>query len=108
MPVLTVGASTDADALPRVFGTAAHAAVAWPEELAPVVGPLIRSALRSAETRRRIGQRHRQTATPTVNPTDTTPPTPQAGELIRPHQRVVGAAAGIGCYANQERNSVRG
>jgi nitric oxide reductase NorD protein len=49
---LGIGASTDADALRRVFGSAAHAAVARPEHLERVIGPLFRSALRSAEVRR--------------------------------------------------------
>jgi len=50
---LSVGASTDADALRRVFGSAAHAAVPRPERLRQVIGPLFRAALRSAEVRRR-------------------------------------------------------
>lgn len=51
---LTVGASTDADSLRRVFGTAAHAIIGTPDRLISVVGPLFRSALRSAEVRRRV------------------------------------------------------
>ncbi|MBL7521402.1 VWA domain-containing protein [Frankia sp. CNm7] len=50
---LSVGASTDAAALRRVFGAAAHAIVPRPGQLSQVVGPLFRSALRSAETARR-------------------------------------------------------
>jgi nitric oxide reductase activation protein len=50
---LSVGASTDAEALRRVFGSAAHAALPGPELLRRVIGPLFRSALRSAEVRRR-------------------------------------------------------
>jgi hypothetical protein len=50
---LTIGASTDADVLRRVFGSAAHAAIPRPEQLRQVIGPLFRSALRSAEVRRR-------------------------------------------------------
>ena len=46
---LTIGASTDADALRRVFGSAAHATVPRPEQLGRVVGPLFRAALRGAE-----------------------------------------------------------
>jgi hypothetical protein len=54
---LSVGATTDAEALRRVFGSAAHAAVQRPDELRRVIGPLFRSALRSAEVRRRGGDR---------------------------------------------------
>jgi nitric oxide reductase activation protein len=54
---LTVGASTDVAELRRVFGSAAHAAIARPEKLAETVGPLFRSALKSAEARRRRSQR---------------------------------------------------
>ncbi len=51
---LTVGASTDAQSLRRVFGSTAHASVGRPEQLVGVVGPLFRSAIRSAEVRRWI------------------------------------------------------
>jgi hypothetical protein len=51
---LTVGAGTDAASLQRVFGSAAHATVGRPEQLAGVIGPLSRSALRAAEVRRRV------------------------------------------------------
>lgn len=51
---LTVGAGTDARSLKKVFGTAAHATVGQPERLVGVIGPLFRSAVRSAEVRRRI------------------------------------------------------
>jgi nitric oxide reductase activation protein len=51
---LTVGAGTDVESLRRVFGSAAHAMIAGPDQLAGVVGPLFRSALRSAEVRRRV------------------------------------------------------
>ena len=51
---LTVGAGTDIASLRRVFGSAAHATIARPEQLAAVVGPLFRSAIRSAEVRRRV------------------------------------------------------
>jgi nitric oxide reductase activation protein len=51
---LTIGASTEADALRRVFGSAAHATIPRPEQLGRVIGPLFRAALRSAEVRRRI------------------------------------------------------
>jgi nitric oxide reductase NorD protein len=51
---LTVGAGTDVTSLKRVFGSTAHATIARPEQLAGVIGPLFRSALRSAEVRRRV------------------------------------------------------
>ncbi|MCV7312752.1 nitric oxide reductase activation protein NorD [Mycobacterium paraffinicum] len=51
---LTVGAGTDVASLRRVFGSAAHATIARPDQLAGVIGPLFRSALRSAEVRRRV------------------------------------------------------
>lgn len=51
---LTIGAGTDVRALRRVFGDTAHAAIARPDQLARVIGPLFRSALRSAEVRRRV------------------------------------------------------
>ncbi|WP_145013517.1 nitric oxide reductase activation protein NorD [Mycobacterium marseillense] len=50
---LTIGAGTDVQSLRKVFGSAAHATIARPDQLAGVVGPLFRSALRSAEVRRR-------------------------------------------------------
>jgi nitric oxide reductase NorD protein len=51
---LTVGAGTDVESLRRVFGGAAHASIARPDQLASVVGPLFRSAIRAAEMRRRV------------------------------------------------------
>jgi nitric oxide reductase NorD protein len=51
---LTIGAGTDVQSLRRVFGSTAHATIARPDELAGVIGPLFRSALRSAEVRRRM------------------------------------------------------
>ncbi|GBG39466.1 nitric oxide reductase activation protein NorD [Mycobacterium montefiorense] len=51
---LTIGAGTDVASLRRVFGSTAHATVARPDQLAGVIGPLFRSALRSAEVRRRV------------------------------------------------------
>ena len=54
---LTIGAGTDVQALRRVFGSAAHATIARPDQLAGVIGPLFRSALRSAEVRRRVSGR---------------------------------------------------
>jgi hypothetical protein len=50
---LSIGATTDTDALRRVFGSAAHAAIPRPDQLRRVIGPLFRQALRSAEVRRR-------------------------------------------------------
>lgn len=43
---LTVGAGTDAAELRRVFGSAAHATISRPEQLAELVGPLFRWALK--------------------------------------------------------------
>ena len=54
---LSIGADTDAHALRRVFGTAAHATIPRVGQLAGVVGPLFRSALRSAHLQRRVWQR---------------------------------------------------
>lgn len=51
---LTVGAGTDAHELRRVFGSAAHAAIGRPKQLGDIIGPLFRSALRSADLRRRV------------------------------------------------------
>lgn len=51
---LTIGAGTDVQSLRRVFGSAAHATIARPDQLAGVIGPLFRSALRAAEVRRRV------------------------------------------------------
>jgi nitric oxide reductase NorD protein len=51
---LTIGAGTDVESLRRVFGSTAHASIARPDELASVIGPLFRSAIRSAEVRRRV------------------------------------------------------
>ncbi|CDP88837.1 nitric oxide reductase activation protein [Mycolicibacterium farcinogenes] len=51
---LTVGASTDVETLRRVFGSTAHASVSGPDQLAGVIGPMFRSAIRSAEVRRRV------------------------------------------------------
>lgn len=54
---LTVGAGTEVAELRRVFGSAAHATISRPDKLAELVGPLFRSALKSAEVRRRQSQR---------------------------------------------------
>ena len=51
---LSVGASTDAEALRRVFGASAHAALTTTSDLERVIGPLFQSALRSADIRRRL------------------------------------------------------
>ena len=51
---LTIGAGTDLESLRRVFGSTAHATVARPDQLAGMIGPLFRSASRSAEVRRRV------------------------------------------------------
>lgn len=51
---LTVGASTDITALRKVFGSTAHATIGRPDQLAGVIGPLFRSALRAAEVCRRV------------------------------------------------------
>ena len=53
---LSIGASTDAETLRRVFGSAAHATIPRTEQLSQVIGPLFRAALRSAEVRRRVSQ----------------------------------------------------
>jgi len=53
---LSIGASTDADKLRRVFGTAAHASVSRFEDLPNVITPLFRFALRAAEAQRRKSQ----------------------------------------------------
>ena len=51
---LTIGAATEVKTLRAVFGCAAHASIARPDQLAGVIGPLFRSALRSAEVRRKV------------------------------------------------------
>lgn len=51
---LTIGAGTDVEDLQRVFGSAAHATIPRLEQLGQLIGPLFRSALRSAEVRRRV------------------------------------------------------
>jgi nitric oxide reductase NorD protein len=56
---LTIGASTDAEELGRVFGSAAHAAVPRLDQLNQMIGPLFRSALRSAEVRRQTSARNK-------------------------------------------------
>jgi nitric oxide reductase NorD protein len=51
---LTIGAGTDVQSLRRVFGDTAYATIGRPDQLAGVIGPLFRSALRSAEVRRKV------------------------------------------------------
>ena len=51
---LTIGAGTDSGELRRVFGSAAHASIPKPRQLADVIGPLFRAALRTADLRRRV------------------------------------------------------
>jgi hypothetical protein len=58
---LSVGAATDAAALRRVFGTAAHAVVPRTEQLPGVIGPLFRFAIGSSEAQRRTTQRRVRT-----------------------------------------------
>jgi hypothetical protein len=60
---LTIGAGTDVRSLRRVFGSTAHATIARPDQLAGVIGPLFRSALRSAEVRRRTAANVRVSTT---------------------------------------------
>lgn len=55
---LRVGASVDSAELRSVFGSAAYAVVGRPEQLAGVIGPLLRSAVRAAEVRRRVSGPH--------------------------------------------------
>jgi nitric oxide reductase activation protein len=56
---LSIGASTDAESLRRVFGSAAHATIPRAEQLNQVIRPLFRSALSSAQIRRRVLPRER-------------------------------------------------
>jgi hypothetical protein len=56
---LGIGTGTDTESLRRVFGSAAYAAIPRVEQLNQVIGPLFRSALRSAEARRRVSSRER-------------------------------------------------
>ena len=59
---LSLGATTDAETLGRVFGTAAHASAAQFDDLIPDIGPLFRRAIASAELQRRVAQRQRRGA----------------------------------------------
>jgi Mg-chelatase subunit ChlD len=58
---LTLGSSTDTGARRRVFGSAAHASAEELDDLAPLIGKLFRRAIASAETQRRVAERHRAT-----------------------------------------------
>ena len=51
---LTIGAATDVEELRQVFGSTAHATIPRLDELSRVIGPLLRTALRSADLRRRV------------------------------------------------------
>jgi hypothetical protein len=51
---LTIGAATGSGELAKVFGSAAHASIPKPTQLADYIGPLLRAALRSADLRRRV------------------------------------------------------
>ena len=59
---LSIGGVTEAEALTRVFGTAAHATIADLEQLPRVVATLFPAALRSADHRRTLWQ-HRSRST---------------------------------------------
>lgn len=58
---LSVGAGIDADALRRVFGTAAHASVPSTPHLPAIARPLFRAAIRTADSQRRVFQRTERT-----------------------------------------------
>ena len=58
---LSIGSDIDPAALRRVFGAAAHASVASAELLPEFIGPLLRTALRSAEAQRRVFERTERT-----------------------------------------------
>ncbi|MDP9139244.1 MAG: VWA domain-containing protein [Pseudomonadota bacterium] len=51
---LSVGSSTDAESLRKIFGSAAHASVPRADQLAGLIAPLFRSAMRNGEAKRRI------------------------------------------------------
>jgi nitric oxide reductase NorD protein len=54
---LSIAATTDPDALRRVFGTAAHAALGTEMQMSNAIAPLFRVALGTAEYQRRRSQR---------------------------------------------------
>jgi nitric oxide reductase NorD protein len=58
---LSLGGTTEAEALRRVFGTAAHASVPKVEQLPGLVGPLFRFAFLSAEVQRHAFQHKART-----------------------------------------------
>ncbi|HEX3289511.1 MAG TPA: VWA domain-containing protein [Mycobacterium sp.] len=51
---LTIGAATGSEELSKVFGSAAHASIPKQRQLADVIGPLFRAALRTADLRRKM------------------------------------------------------
>jgi nitric oxide reductase activation protein len=61
---LTIGAGTNVEDLQRVFGSAAHATIPRLEQLNQMIGPLFRSALGSAEARRRVSSPRRRSVRP--------------------------------------------
>ena len=69
---LSVGARTDAPALRRVFGTAAHAAIDDPGELPPIIGRLFTYAL-GAAARQRVASRRRVRSAERLRVERTTP-----------------------------------
>ena len=54
---LSIASTTDAEALRRVFGTAAYAALGTADDMAGVIAPLFRAALGTAEFQRRRSER---------------------------------------------------
>jgi nitric oxide reductase activation protein len=58
---LSVGSVVSAEALSRVFGTAAHATIPEVDRLGAVIGPLFRAALQSAERSRRSAELRQRT-----------------------------------------------
>ena len=54
---LSIAATTDAGALRRVFGTAAHATLGTADHMAGAIAPLFRAALGTAELQRRRSER---------------------------------------------------
>jgi Mg-chelatase subunit ChlD len=58
---LSVGTDAQPEALRRVFGSAAHAAMSKPDALPALIAPLFQAALRSAERQHRAFQRQQRT-----------------------------------------------
>jgi nitric oxide reductase NorD protein len=54
---LSIASTTDVEALRRVFGTAAHAALGTTDQMAGAIAPLFRAALGTAELQRRRSER---------------------------------------------------